>query len=163
MNIFLIGFMGSGKTFWGKTWAERTGMNFYDLDEMIEAEQGVSIAAIFENDGESYFRNLETSMLQRFADMNNCLLACGGGTPCFNHNIDWMNKNGITIYLSADPQIILNRIAGEKDKRPLISKLNDTEILSFIDQKLKEREPFYRKAKYILPVKNLNAESLSII
>lgn len=163
MNIFLIGFMGSGKTHWGKIWAERLGMNFYDLDEMIEKEQGNTIAFIFEKEGEDFFREQETAILLRFVDMNNCLVACGGGTACFNDNIDWMNKNGATVYLMASPQYILNRIAGEKDKRPLIGNLNDTEILFFIDRTLKEREPFYRKAKHIFSAVDLNAESLSII
>jgi shikimate kinase len=159
--IFLIGFMGSGKTYWGKIWAAKNGLHFYDLDEMIEAREGKTIAAIFEKDGEDYFRKLETVYLKSFSEKGNCIIACGGGAACFNDNMQWMNDNGTTVYLSARPQYILSRVKEEKDKRPLINKLNEAELLFFIEQKLKEREPFYNQAKIILPVAELNEDSLS--
>ena len=90
----------------------------------------------------------------------NCIVACGGGTACFNDNIHWMNKTGTTVYLSATAQYIFNRVFEEKDKRPLISKLNQAELLFFVEQKLKERESFYNKAKLILSAENLNIASL---
>lgn len=163
LNIFLIGFMGCGKTYWGRIWAEQTGKDFYDLDEMIESETGKSIAAIFEDEGEDYFRKIETATLQSFADKQNCLIACGGGTPCFNNNMQWMNKNGTAVYLQATAGYILKRVSGEKDKRPLISKLSDAGLLIFIEQKLKEREPFYKQASRILIAEDLDIDSLSKI
>ncbi|MEP7237631.1 MAG: shikimate kinase [Ferruginibacter sp.] len=162
-KIFLIGFMGSGKTYWGKIWAEQLGFTFYDLDEVIETGEGRSIAAIFEKEGEDHFRKLETTALQTFAEKDNCLIACGGGTACFNNNLNRMNEMGLTVYLSASPQYILNRIIDEKEKRPLINKLNAAELLFFIEQKLKEREPFYKQAQIILPVNELNENSLSTL
>jgi shikimate kinase len=162
-KIFLIGFMGSGKTYWGKKWAQQNELAFHDLDEIIEKEQGKTIAFIFEKEGEAYFRKLETNALQILSKTENCIIACGGGTPCFNDNINWMNEQGRTVYLSAAPQYLFNRIREEKDKRPLISKYNEAELLFFIEQKLKEREPFYKQASVILPVDALDENSLSAL
>jgi shikimate kinase len=163
-KVFLIGFMGSGKTHWGKIWAEKNGLNFYDLDEIVEAKAGKPIAAIFEKEGEEHFRKMETEALQTFTKKDNCIIACGGGAACFNDNMQWMNENGTTVYLLATPQYILSRVkAEEKAKRPLINKLNEAELLFFIEQKLKEREPFYTQAKIILPVTELHDDSLSTI
>jgi shikimate kinase len=162
-NVFLIGFMGSGKTYWGKIWAQQLGLDFYDLDAIVEDKEGRSIAIIFEKEGERYFRTKETTALKQFSEIGNAVVACGGGAACFNDNMQWMNEHGTTVYLSASPQYILSRIKEEKDKRPLISKLNEAELLFFIEQKLKEREPFYKQAKLILTVEDLNANSLSAI
>lgn len=162
-KIFLIGFMGSGKTYWGKIWAQQSGLTFYDLDEVIEKEQGKTIAAIFEKDGEDHFRKIETIALRTFAETENCIIACGGGTACFNDNMQWMNEHGTTVYLSATPQYIFDRVLDDKEKRPLLHKHNEAELFFFIEQKLKEREPFYNQAQIILPVNELNEKSLQTL
>lgn len=161
--VFLIGFMGSGKTHWGKVWAKQSGMLFYDLDEVIENAAGKPVAHIFEKNGEDYFRKIERDALHGFAGKNNCIIACGGGTPCFYNNMQWMNENGFTVYLSASPQYIYDRVIGEKTKRPLLKKINDSEILFFIEQKIKEREPFYKQATFNLQADELGENSLSIL
>lgn len=161
--VFLVGFMGTGKSYWGKKWAQLSGVPFYDLDAVIEKDQDRSITAIFENEGEDHFRKIETAVLHSMAATANCIIACGGGTPCFYDNMQWMNEHGTTVYIAASPQYILTRVKAEKDKRPLISKLNEAELLFFIEQKLKERVFFYNQAKIILPVADLNANSLSAI
>ena len=161
MKIFLIGFMGSVKTYWGKIWAKQYGLSFFDLDEVIEKEQGKTVAAIFEKEGEAYFRKVEAIALHTFLDEQDCIIACGGGTACFDDNMQWMNDNGITVYLSATAQHIFNRVIEEKDKRPLMKKLNDAELLFFIEQTLKALEPFYNQAKWILAGDKINASSLS--
>lgn len=160
-KFFLIGFMGSGKTYWGKKWAEQIKLDFYDLDEVIEKEQGKTISVIFEKDGEDHFRKIEAIALRSFGEKENCIIACGGGTACFYENMQWMNENGTTLYLSATPQYIFDRVLDDKEKRPLINKHNEAELLFFIEQKLKEREPFYNQAKIILPVTELTNDSLS--
>ena len=162
-KIFLIGFMGSGKTYWGKVWAQHYDLKFYDLDAIIEEKEGKSIAVIFEKEGEAFFRRTETEALQTFSEKDNCIIACGGGAACFNENMRWMNENGITVYISATAPYILSRVKEEKDKRPLINKLNESELLFFIEQKLKERESFYNQAQLILPVTELNDDSLSTL
>lgn len=158
--IFLLGFMGTGKTHWGRIWSQKLGLDFYDLDELIEADQEKTIPQIFEKHGEDHFRNIEAVSLRSFAGKAPCIVSCGGGTACFKDNMPWMNEHGITVYLSATPQYIFNRVMSEKDKRPLMKKINQAELLFFIEQKLKEREPFYSQAKYILPAGELGEESL---
>ena len=146
MTFFLIGFMGSGKTHWGKIWASMYSFTFIDLDEVIEKKEEKSIADIFDIKGENYFREIEAAALRSFDDLENTIIACGGGTPCFFKNIEWMNAKGTTIYLYSTAQEILHRVLSEQDKRPLIKKMNKGELLFFIEQKLKERENFYNAA-----------------
>jgi shikimate kinase len=154
-RIFLIGFMGSGKNYWGNLWAEKTGYDFVDIDELIEREQEKSIAEIFAEDGEDHFRNLETIALRSLSNKSNIIIASGGGTPCFNDNISWMNENGTSVYLQSSPENILKRLVSEKEKRPLIKNLQDEELLFYITEKIKERDFFYSKAQIILKVDDL--------
>ena len=153
--------MGSGKTYWGNLWARHTGMQFYDLDEVIENEEGTTIAALFELYGEAWFRQKETAVLHSFAEKDNCIIACGGGTPCFNDNIQWMNAQGITVYLSATTEQIVQRLQSETDKRPLVKGLQSAELYNFVEQKLIERTPFYSQAKNILPVAAITAATIN--
>ena len=162
-KIFITGFMGSGKTFWGKIWAKENHLKFFDLDEQIEKKLGQSVAKIFEKKGEEYFREMERYVLRKFSQKNNFILACGGGTPCFFDNLIWMNEEGITVYLQSPPKEILDRIINETIERPLLKKLNQSELLFFIEQKLKEREPFYKQAKHILYTNLITIDSLSEI
>jgi shikimate kinase len=163
MKIFLIGFMGSGKTHWGKLWAVKSGMQFVDLDEVIEQQEKKTITEIFEQNGEAYFRDAETETLKTFSRRSNCIIACGGGTPCFNNNMKWMNENGTTVYLSATPNDILKRVITEQDKRPLIKDFSPGELTSFIELKLKEREPFYMQAKITLPVTGIDSDTINLL
>lgn len=163
MNIFLTGFMGSGKSYWGRVWAATCGRQFYDLDAVIEMQQQKTIAGIFEKNGEAYFRSLETAALHDIAGRSNCIIACGGGTPCFNNNMEWMNAHGITVHLSATPQQIIHRVLGEQDKRPLIKGMSKQQLETFITGKLEERNPFYRQAQYVLPVDSLTPATINSI
>lgn len=161
--IFLIGFMGSGKTYWGNLWARQTGMPFFDLDEVIEQQEHKTISEIFEENGEAWFRQKETDTLKTFSGKKNCIIACGGGTPCFNNNMQWMNEHGTTVYLAATPGDIVKRVINEQEKRPLIKGLHPSELTFFIEQKLKERKPFYTAAKIILPVNEITAVTINSI
>lgn len=155
--------MGSGKTHWGRLWATQNDIPFFDLDELVEEEENKTVSFIFEKKGEMYFRKKETEILKSFAAKDDFILACGGGAPCFNDNLPLMKEQGTAIYLSATPQYIYDRVLDEKDKRPLLKDINPGELLFFIQQKLKEREPFYKQADIILPVEELNADSLKEI
>jgi shikimate kinase len=162
-NIFLIGFMGSGKSHWGKIWSEANQWSFIDLDEMIENKEGQSIASIFEHKGEEYFRNIEAMALRSCDGLENSIIACGGGTPCFYENMQWMNDHGSTIYLASNASEILQRVLAEIDKRPLLKKLSQGELLSFIEQKLTEREPYYTQANLTVQSARLNINSFPAI
>ena len=156
MRFFLVGFMGSGKSYWGRQWAPQIGYDFYDLDEVIEMKENQPVLDIFENKGEDYFRLKEAELLRSLAEHDNCIISCGGGTACFYDNIDWMNENGYTIYLSAPPSYLLEKIKNEIDKRPLIKNFNEAEVLFFIEKKLKERLPFYEQARKTIEVTDID-------
>ncbi len=162
-NIFLIGFMGSGKSHWGRIWAKRHQLTFSDIDEEIELATGMTVEVIFEKHSEDKFRELERSHLRKNGKGKNHLVSCGGGTPCFFDNMDWMLKNGIVVYLSATDRFILDHVIEETKKRPLLKEVNESELLFFINKKLAEREPVYRRANYILDTATLTEESLDEI
>lgn len=163
MKIFLIGFMGSGKTHWGKIWADKHELPFFDLDEIIEKKEHRSVLDIFEKNGEDYFRFQESVALRTMDTPDNCIIACGGGAACYADNIDWMNEHGLTVYLHASPNVLLDNIMKEKEKRPLVKHVNEAELLFFIQQKLEDRKPYYEKAKIRMRVEDLSEESFKKI
>ncbi len=163
MNIFLTGFMGSGKSYWGRIWAELAGFQFIDLDNEIEQDTQTSIEKLFDQSGEEHFREVEAFVLRSLNLKNNVVVACGGGTPCFYGNMQWMNDRGMTVYLKAMPSFLWNRIKQEKAVRPLLKNVNENELLFFIEKKLQERENFYQRAKVILNAEDLNSSSLKLI
>ena len=150
MRIFIIGFMGSGKSHWGKIWAEESKMNYYDLDELIIEEEQLSINEIFEKKGEAYFRKIEATVLRSTIEDDNCIVSCGGGTPCFVENMTWMNENGVTVYLKGESVWLLQNMSEEIHHRPLFKNIDQSEILAFIEEKIKERSVFYDKAQIAL-------------
>lgn len=161
MKVFLVGFMGSGKTHWGGVWSKKNGLLFFDLDRIIEEQEKKTIADIFKHHGEDYFREKETVALKAFAAINDGIVACGGGTPCFHDNMKWMNGHGTTVYLQSTAQDIFDRVLEEQENRPLIKKLNEAELHFFIEQKLKERKPFYEMADIVLNSKKLDGLTFS--
>lgn len=163
MRFFLLGFMGAGKTFWGRQWATVNAISFYDLDEIIETKECRPVSDIFEKNGEDYFRQKEAIALRSLLDIDNCIIACGGGTPCFYDNLEWMNKNGTTISLIAGADFILDNVKKEDGKRPLFKNLNEEEVLLFIKKKLEERMPFYTSADFIFKAEDLDIHSLDVV
>ncbi len=119
MRIFLIGFMGAGKTHWGKQVANRMGLPFHDLDELVVAQEGKSIADIFSENGEEYFRLAEKQILEELVEReDSMIISCGGGTPCFFNNIDFMKRYGIVVWLNTHVEVILQRLLKEKNASP---------------------------------------------
>ena len=148
-KVFLIGFMGCGKSTFGKKLANQIGWDFIDLDNYIEEKEGKSIPLIFEENGEGYFRNLETKFLKEVIGLNSCVISCGGGTPCFKSNMDLIKKNGASVYMKLSPAVLNERLKSEKSKRPLIASMTDSKMLTFIHDKLNERSEFYKRAQFI--------------
>lgn len=146
-RIYLIGFMGSGKSHIGKLLSLKMGYNFIDLDVEIE-KKGMSISEIFNQKGEDYFRQLESEMLLKTINSTKTVISCGGGTPCFFDNMEWMNRNGITIFLNPATEILVERLKLEKEKRPLLLNKTEDEIYYFIEQLLERRIEFYQKANF---------------
>lgn len=145
-RIFLIGFMGCGKSTIGKELAHRLGYTFLDLDHIIEHENRMPITEIFGKYGEHGFRERERQALHSLHTKENIVIATGGGAPCFYDNISWMNSQGETVFLDCTVDVLVNRLKTEQDHRPLIKGFNEEGLKNFISKKLDERMPFYSKA-----------------
>ncbi len=159
-GIFLIGFMGCGKTYWGKQLGERLGVPFYDLDDRIEQNEGRTISEIFKAEGEEYFREREKEALMLITETHHSfVMATGGGTPCFLNNIDYMNRKGTTIWINCSAEYLQKRLAGEKEKRPLIKDLDDEALKAYIIKKVGDRKIFYQQADVVIYEDELNLES----
>ncbi len=148
--------MGSGKTTVGRQLALSLGLSFYDLDWYIEMRFRRTIEQIFKEKGEEGFRTIEFNMLREVAEFEDIVLSCGGGTPCFGDNMDYINSKGETIYLQAAPEVLAAHLRMGKVVRPLIQGKNDEELLQYIRQSLAEREPYYLQAKHTLDVSLLD-------
>jgi shikimate kinase len=153
MTIYLIGFMGCGKTYVGQILARKLGYFFIDMDSCIEAESGKIIADIFKTEGEDHFRELEKNILHKIS-RENTVVSTGGGTPCFYDNMDFMKKNGLTVFLNPSIEIIVERLKNEKDKRPLIAHISDEELNNYAYKLYLKRLPFYEKADLSIEAEN---------
>lgn len=143
--------MGSGKTHWGKLLGEKLNLPFFDLDEQIIANEGKSVEEIFLEYGEEYFRLLEKDVLHILTESHESfIMATGGGTPCFFNNIDYLKKNGLSIWINTSVDVLYNRLLVDSDKRPLIKNLTDIELRDFISKKFSDRKIFYQQAELII-------------
>ncbi len=159
-RIFLIGMMGSGKSHWLKQLAKWNKSVGYDLDALIEMNEEKTISEIFSEDGEDYFRKVESKILKWFKEKKKYVVATGGGAVCFQENMDFMKKEGVVIWLDESVEVLVKRLATSKSTRPLISDLSDQELANFLEQKLVERHPFYKQAHYRLSSDQINEASL---
>jgi len=160
MKIFLIGFMGCGKTTLGKKLASRTGYELLDLDHQIEKVAATTVGDYFATHGEDAFRKLERDTLQSYAYPKHTIISTGGGTPCYFDNMDWMNENGVTVYIQLSPVSLAKRLEKGMAKRPLLSGLTPEGIVEFIENKLKEREGYYNQAAITMSGISLTADAI---
>ncbi len=145
--LFLIGYMGSGKTTLGRGVEARAHIRFIDLDEYIEERQGKSVSEIFREYGEDEFRRIERESIRELAAKDDILVACGGGTPCFFDNMEVMNSRGTTVWLDASVDTLHARLKEGRSQRPLIASLDDDGLRRFIISSLEKRNPYYSLAK----------------
>lgn len=147
--IYLVGFMGCGKTYWGRRLSEVKGYGFADLDAMIEAGEEKTITQIFEETGEAGFRETERYYLHQTGSFSQpTIVSTGGGAPCFFDNMDWMNRHGVTIFLDMPVPVLAERLWKGREKRPLLAGLERAEFEDFISVRLNTRLLFYMKAKH---------------
>lgn len=156
-SIILIGYMCVGKTTVGRALAKGRGCTFYDLDWYIEERFHTKVGQIFAESGEEKFRDLERRMLHEVAEFENIVLACGGGTPCFYDNMDYMNSVGETFYLKATPDTILQHLALSRGERPLLKGKSPDELRDYVTSQLAGREPFYARARHTVDVNVLDS------
>ena len=160
MKLFLIGYMGAGKTTLGKPLAQRLQLPFIDMDAVLEEKEQKSITRLFEELGEAGFREKERDTLQKHTFPENFVMATGGGAPCFFDNMDWMNREGITMYLRARPEEIARRLEHEREQRPLLRQIKKEELAEVIGQRIIIREKFYMQAQLVVENNNLTVEQL---
>lgn len=158
MKIFLIGFMGCGKSTLGRKLAAKLGYELIDLDHYLEKIVGCSITDYFAEHGEDSFRRLESETLKSMHYPANCVISTGGGTPCFYDNMSWMNDNGSTVYIQMNAFSLAKRLENGINKRPLLSGLSEEELIRFIAGKLEERNPYYQQAAHVLNGISLTAD-----
>ena len=156
-SIILLGYMGAGKTTIGHALSKEMGLQFYDLDWYIEMRFHKTVAQIFEERGEDGFREIERNMLHEVAEFENVIISCGGGTPCFFDNMDYMNSLCDTVYLKASAEVLAAHLKMGRVVRPLIVGKTNDELSAYIQDMLDVREPYYMKAKYVVDVNLLNS------
>jgi shikimate kinase len=161
--VYIIGFMGSGKSTAGKKLAAILEWTFIDLDRKIEEKAGKTIPQIFAQDGEDQFRQIETDVLKKVKGLTETIVSTGGGTPCHGDNMDLMLETGLTIYLKMTPQQLTNRLLESSGERPLIKNIPDDQLFEFIEKKLSVREKWYARANIIIEGINLDINRLHSI
>ena len=148
MRIYLIGYMGCGKSTLGRKLAKYANLQFIDMDHYIEKRNYKTVPQIFAEDGEGEFRKKERKALEELSAFSDVVIATGGGAPCFFDNVDLMNRTGKTIYLNIDPKILADRLIKSKTERPLIKGKSEEELVAFIGETLRKRNEFYLQAHY---------------
>ncbi len=163
LRIILLGYMGAGKTTVGHALAKELGIPFYDLDWYIESRMRKKVSQIFAEKGEEGFRKIEHNMLHEVAEFENVVMSCGGGTPCFFDNMEYMNQQAETVYLKARTDVLYDHLRMGRTERPLIKGKSPEELKAFIEQQIALREPFYSQAKHTLDVSLMeNYEKIKI-
>jgi len=160
MRIYLIGYMGCGKSTLGRRLSQHTGLQFVDMDHYIEERNCKTIPRIFAEEGEAEFRNKERKALEELSQFNDIIIATGGGAPCFFDNIDMMNRSGKTIFMNIDPEILADRLLKSKTERPLIKGKSREELVAFIDETLKKRNEFYHQAHIQITQPDIDLDQL---
>ena len=151
MKIFLVGFMGAGKTYWGQQLSQKLNLPFFDLDDQVVSHEGKPINEIFADSGEEYFRLLEKDTLHIITESHDSfVMACGGGSPCYFNNVDYMNQSGTTVWINTPIDTLFNRLKEEKSRRPLIKDLSEVQLRNFIIKKFADRKIYYEQADVIV-------------
>ncbi len=147
-RILLIGFMAAGKTTLGKAWARDLGLQFIDLDHYIENRYCCTVSQLFANRGEEAFRQIERNILHEVAEFEDVIISTGGGTPCFFDNMEYMNAQGITVFLEASADVIYARLTIARTQRPLVANKTADELRQYIAEMLERRNPYYTRAHH---------------
>jgi shikimate kinase len=160
-RIFLIGFMGSGKSTLGSKLAHRIGYNFIDMDRLIEETAELSVPEIFSEHGEEVFRKWESDILHELCHREKVVVATGGGAPCHSRLMDLMNNHGTTVYIRLSPEELKSRLIRSRTERPLIKGKSEEELIAYIHKLLEQREKYYNSASMVVDGINLQSEELA--
>ena len=159
MKIYLNGFMGAGKTHWGRIISQRLSIPFFDLDEQIIKADGRSINDIFAEDGEEAFRVREKEVLHTLTENHGSfIMACGGGSPCYFNNIEFMNDAGLTVWINTPAAILFSRLIKERENRPLLKELTEDQLRGFIHKKFSDRKIYYQQCQVMIDDEEISVE-----
>ena len=161
MRIFIIGYMGAGKSTIGKRLASRLSIPFVDIDDAFERKYRYSIPRFFDQFGEDRFRDLEHHcMKENINENDDAVISTGGGTPCYHNNMGLMQNHGLTVYLKMHPKSLAHRLTQARRLRPVIMDIKNNNMQEFVETQLSERELFYDQANVIVKGENLDLEEL---
>ena len=161
LKLFFIGFMGCGKTHWGRVVSQKLHLPFFDLDEKVEEQAGKSITEIFNDEGEEYFRMLEKEIMHMIVESHaSFVMATGGGTPCYYNNIDYMKKQGTTVWINCSIDCLYQRLSKEQEQRPLIRDLTGDHLRTYITKKFGDRKIYYQQASMIFNEDDIRIDEL---
>lgn len=161
MNVYLVGYMGSGKSTVGRQLASKLGFTHLDLDDFFEETYKISIMDFFKKYDEMAFRQIETSMLQKTLEISNYVISTGGGTPCFNNNMELINRHGLSVYIKMHPKSLFTRLKYARRPRPRTSALDDDALMQRILDDLAVRETFYQRAAMEFKGENIDVNALA--
>ena len=159
IRIFLTGYMGAGKTTLGKAFARKLNLPFVDLDWYMEERFHKTVGELFVERGEAGFRELEKNMLHEVGAFEDVVISTDCGAPCFFDNMDFMNRNGKTVFLNVHPDVLFRRLRVAKQQRPILQGKQDDELKEFIIRALEKRTPFYSQAQYVFNADELEDRS----
>jgi len=157
-KIYLIGYMGAGKTTLGRLLAAEMGVPFIDLDDSIETRYSTTVGMLFSEKGEAGFREIERDLLREVSQNDNAVISTGGGAPLFHNNMEYMNREGLTVYLKVSPEELVARLKTEQEKRPLIRGKSEAELMAFVSETLAKREKTYALSHLTFCAENLDSE-----
>lgn len=160
MRIFLVGYMGSGKSTFGSALADSLGIQWIDLDDEFESRYKIAIADFFVKYGESTFRELEHKLLSEISHRSDIVVSTGGGAPCYFDNMKLMNQSGVTVYLSASPELLISRIENSARKRPVFQQMKGENFKENLTRHLESRKPFYSLATFTIDAANPDIEGI---
>jgi shikimate kinase len=161
MRIYLLGYMGCGKSTFGPKLSMALQIPFHDLDDVFEERYKISINNFFIKYGEEYFRKIESALLRELSIQDDYILATGGGTPCFNENMEFMRSHGITVYMQLSPDELSQRLKASPKKRPVLRNFKQDNFMNHLNEHLKERGKFYRQSQLIVDGKNPDPEEIA--
>lgn len=159
-RIYIVGYMGAGKTTAARRLAQRMGWEVVDTDALFEEKYKISVNDFFNKYDEPLYRKLESEVLKATESLDHVVVSTGGGTACFFDNMDWMNQHGLTVFLRISPQVAVDRVIHSRHKRPLVEGKSEEELTEFVNQHYASRLPFYEQARITAKSEDFDIESL---
>ena len=159
-RIYIVGYMGAGKTTAARRLAQRLGWEVVDTDALFEEKYKISVNDFFNKYDEPLYRKLESEVLKSTESLENVVVSTGGGTACYFDNMEWMNQHGLTVFLRISPKAAVDRVIHSRHKRPLVEGKSEEELIEFVNSHYASRLPFYELAQITVKSEDFDLEAL---